>query len=65
MENLYTSTIDAWLQVVQNLFEMMDTHREIYESLVEQKKELEDLWKTEKDKAKVAQRVSQNPFSTW
>ena len=36
---------------------MMDTNRETYESLVEQKKELEDLWQTEKDKSKVAQRV--------
>ena len=45
------------VQVVQSLFEMMDTSRETYESLVEQKSELEDLWKNEKDKAKVAQRV--------
>ena len=44
-------------QVVQNLFEMMDTSRETYESLAEQKTELEDLWKMEKDKSRVAQRV--------
>ena len=37
---------------------MMDTSRETYESLEEQKRELEDLWKNEKDKSKVAQRVS-------
>lgn len=45
------------LQVVQNMFEMMDASRDTYESLVEQKRELEDLWQTEKDKAKVAQKV--------
>ena len=47
-----------WPQVVQNLFDVMDMSRETYESLVEQKKELEELWKSEKDKSKVAQRVS-------
>lgn len=36
---------------------MMDTSRETYESLVEQKGELEVLWKNEKDKSRVAQRV--------
>jgi hypothetical protein len=48
LENLF--------HVVQKLFEMMDTGRETYESLMEQKRELEDLWKNEKDKSKVAQR---------
>ena len=39
------------------MFEMMDASRDTYESLVEQKRELEGLWQTEKDKAKVAQKV--------
>ena len=39
------------------MFELMDASRETYESLVEQKKDLEDLWQAEKDKAKVAQKV--------
>lgn len=54
--HIYTCTSFP-LQVVQNMFEMMDASRDTYESLVEQKRELEDLWQTEKDKAKIAQKV--------
>lgn len=45
-------------QVVQTMFDMLDQSRENCEQLEEQKNELEELWKTEKDKWRVAQRVS-------
>ena len=44
-------------QVVQTMFEMMDATKEAYEQVEEQKNELEELWKTEKDKRKSAQQV--------
>lgn len=46
-----------FIQVVQNLFEMMDNTRDTYEMLEEQKNELEGLWTTEKDKSRKAQMV--------
>lgn len=49
--------IHSIVQVVQSLFEMMDTSRETYESMLEQKNYLEDLWNKEKSKTKAAQKV--------
>jgi len=40
------------------MFDMMDTNKDAYEQLEKEKDELEELWKTEKDKLKVTQRVS-------
>ena len=45
-------------KVVQTMFDMMDTNKDAYEQLEKEKDELEELWKTEKDKLKVTQRVS-------
>ena len=36
---------------------MMDASKDAHEQLEEQKNELEELWKTEKDKLRVTQRV--------
>ena len=44
------------------MFELMDENRESYLQLEEQKNELEDLWKQEKEKLRVAQRVSLPSF---
>lgn len=46
------------LQVVQSMFDLMDANKEQYEAVEAEKKELEMLWKQEKDKLRQTQMVS-------
>ena len=46
------------LQVIQGMFEYMDSTKEALDKTEIEKNELEDLWKQEKDKLRATQRVS-------
>ena len=46
------------MQVVQHMFEIMDTDQMALTQAHREKQEIEDLWKQEKDKRKTSQRVS-------
>ena len=47
------------LQVIQGMFDYMDSTKEALDRTEIEKNELEDLWKQEKDKLRATQRVSE------